>query len=74
MIAVDYEVLPHVIDVDEAMKLDAPLLFPDLIRTLMFAPMGRPSQLTLVSGFLDYRIPAASDLPQFTRSRPADWF
>src|SRR5207253_4363508 len=31
LIAVDYEVLPHVIDVDEAMKPDAPLLFPDLI-------------------------------------------
>jgi len=30
LIAVDYEVLPHVIDVDEAMKPDAPLLFPDL--------------------------------------------
>ena len=31
LIEVDYEVLPHVIDVDEAMKPDAPLLFPDLI-------------------------------------------
>src|ERR1700738_2747659 len=31
LITVDYEVLPHVIDVDEAMKPDAPLLFPDLI-------------------------------------------
>src|SRR5438034_8220514 len=31
LIAVDYEVLPHVIDVDEAMKPDAPLLFADLI-------------------------------------------
>jgi CO/xanthine dehydrogenase Mo-binding subunit len=31
LIVVDYEVLPHVIDVDEAMKPDAPLLFPDLI-------------------------------------------
>src|SRR5471030_2551985 len=31
LIAVDYEVLPHVIDVDEAMKPDAPLLFPDMI-------------------------------------------
>src|SRR3974390_3161320 len=30
-IAVDYEVLPHVIDVDEAMAPDAPLLFPDLL-------------------------------------------
>src|SRR5215475_3199234 len=27
LIAVDYEILPHVIDVDEAMKPDAPLLF-----------------------------------------------
>ena len=27
LIEVDYEVLPHVIDVDEAMKPDAPLLF-----------------------------------------------
>jgi CO/xanthine dehydrogenase Mo-binding subunit len=31
LIKVDYEVLPHVIDVDEAMKEDAPLLFEDMI-------------------------------------------
>ena len=31
LIAVDYEVLPHVIDVDEAMRPDAPLLFDDMI-------------------------------------------
>jgi len=31
LIEVDYEVLPHVIDVDEAMKEDAPLLFEDMI-------------------------------------------
>jgi CO/xanthine dehydrogenase Mo-binding subunit len=31
LIKVDYEVLPHVIDVDEAMKDDAPLLFEDMI-------------------------------------------
>jgi CO/xanthine dehydrogenase Mo-binding subunit len=31
LIAIDYEVLPHVIDVDEAMKPDAPLLFEDQI-------------------------------------------
>ncbi|MDX1431602.1 MAG: molybdopterin cofactor-binding domain-containing protein, partial [Gammaproteobacteria bacterium] len=30
LIAVDYEVLPHVIDVDEAMADDAPLLFEDM--------------------------------------------
>ena len=31
LIKVDYEVLPHVIDVDEAMAADAPLLFEDMI-------------------------------------------
>jgi CO/xanthine dehydrogenase Mo-binding subunit len=31
LIEVDYHVLPHVIDVDEAMKPNAPLLFDDLI-------------------------------------------
>ena len=31
LIEVDYEILPHVIDVDEAMKPDAPLLFEDMI-------------------------------------------
>ena len=31
LIEVDYEVLPHVIDVDEAMQPDAPLLFEDMI-------------------------------------------
>ncbi|MGA2128026.1 MAG: xanthine dehydrogenase family protein molybdopterin-binding subunit [Xanthobacteraceae bacterium] len=31
LIAVDYEVLPHVIDVDAAMRPDAPLLFDDMI-------------------------------------------
>src|SRR5881227_1389913 len=31
LIQVDYEVLPHVIDVDEAMAPDAPLLFEDMI-------------------------------------------
>ncbi|MBP8035444.1 MAG: xanthine dehydrogenase family protein molybdopterin-binding subunit, partial [Burkholderiaceae bacterium] len=31
LIEVDFEVLPHVIDVDDAMKPDAPLLFEDMI-------------------------------------------
>jgi CO/xanthine dehydrogenase Mo-binding subunit len=31
LIEVTYEVLPHVIDVDEAMKPDAPLLFEDMV-------------------------------------------
>src|SRR6059058_3949027 len=45
LIAVDYEVLPHVIDVDEAMKPDAPLLFPDLI-TRGVEPPPKPSNIT----------------------------
>src|SRR5215471_14318472 len=45
LIAVDYEVLPHVIDVDEAMKPDAPLLFPDLI-TRGVEPPPQPSNIS----------------------------
>src|SRR5258708_27650355 len=45
LIAVDYEVLPHVIDVDEAMKPDAPLLFPDLI-TRGVEPPPQPSHIS----------------------------
>jgi CO/xanthine dehydrogenase Mo-binding subunit len=45
LIAVDFEVLPHVIDVDEAMKPDAPLLFPDLI-TRGVEPPPKPSNIS----------------------------
>src|SRR6202140_407862 len=45
LIAVDYEVLPHVIDVDEAMKPDAPLLLPDLI-TRGVEPAPKPSNIS----------------------------
>jgi CO/xanthine dehydrogenase Mo-binding subunit len=44
LIEVDYEVLPHVIDVDEAMKPDAPLLFEDLI-TRGVTPPPKPSNI-----------------------------
>jgi CO/xanthine dehydrogenase Mo-binding subunit len=44
LIAVDYEVLPHVIDVDDAMKPDAPLLFPDMI-TRGIEPPPAPSNI-----------------------------
>ena len=44
LIEVDYEVLPHVIDVDEAMKPDAPLLFPDMI-TRGVEPPPAPSNI-----------------------------
>jgi len=45
LIKVDYEILPHVIDVDEAMKPDAPLLFPDMI-TRGVEPPPKPSNIT----------------------------
>src|SRR5206468_7653008 len=45
LIEVDYEVLPHVIDVAEAMKPDAPLLFPDLI-TRGVEPPPKPSNIS----------------------------
>src|SRR5262249_9016381 len=45
LIKVDYEVLPHVIDVDEAMRPDAPLLFPDLI-TRGVEPVPKPSNIS----------------------------
>src|SRR5687768_15245935 len=44
LIAVDYEVLPHVIDVDEAMKPDAPLLFEDMV-TRGIEPPPKPSNI-----------------------------
>ena len=45
LIKVDYEVLPHVIDVDEAMKPDAPLLFDDMITQGMNPPPTKPSNI-----------------------------
>src|SRR5262249_33501990 len=44
LIEVDYEVLPHVIDVDDAMRPDAPLLFDDMI-TRGIEPPGAPSNI-----------------------------
>ncbi|MBV8133828.1 MAG: molybdopterin-dependent oxidoreductase, partial [Alphaproteobacteria bacterium] len=45
LVDIDYEVLPHVIDVDEAMQPDAPLLFEDMItRGVEPAPI-RPSNI-----------------------------
>jgi CO/xanthine dehydrogenase Mo-binding subunit len=44
-IAIDYEVLPHVIDVDEAMKPDAPLLFEDMITRGIEPAPTKPSNI-----------------------------
>jgi CO/xanthine dehydrogenase Mo-binding subunit len=44
LIEVDYEILPHVIDVDAAMKPDAPLLFENMI-TRGVEPPPKPSNI-----------------------------
>ena len=45
LIEIDYEVLPHVIDVDEAMAPDAPLLFEDMITRGVEPTPTRPSNV-----------------------------
>lgn len=46
LIEVDYEVLPHVIDVDEAMQPDAPLLFEDMMTRGIEPAPTKPSNIT----------------------------
>jgi CO/xanthine dehydrogenase Mo-binding subunit len=46
LIEVDYEVLPHAIDVDDAMKPDAPLLFEDMITRGVEPAPTRPSNIS----------------------------
>jgi CO/xanthine dehydrogenase Mo-binding subunit len=53
LIDVGYEVLPHVIDPDEAMKPDAPLLFEDMITRGIDPPPTKPSN---IAKKLDFKI------------------
>ncbi|HEU0156731.1 MAG TPA: molybdopterin cofactor-binding domain-containing protein, partial [Stellaceae bacterium] len=46
LLEIDYEVLPHVIDVDEAMKPDAPLLFEDMITRGVEPAPTKPSNIS----------------------------
>jgi CO/xanthine dehydrogenase Mo-binding subunit len=46
LIEVDYEVLPHVIDVDEAMQPGAPLLFEDMITRGIEPPPAKSSNIS----------------------------
>src|SRR5439155_20862489 len=46
LINVDYEVLPHAIDVDDAMKEDAPLLFEDMITRGIEPAPTKPSNIS----------------------------
>jgi CO/xanthine dehydrogenase Mo-binding subunit len=45
LIDIDYEVLPHVIDVDEAMAPDAPLLFEDMMTRGVEPAPTKPSNI-----------------------------
>ena len=51
LIDVDYEALPHVIDVEEAMAEDAPLLFEDMVTRGMDPAPDRPSNVSKRVGF-----------------------
>ena len=51
LIDVDYEVLPHVVDVEEAMAADAPLLFEDMITRGVDPAPERPSNVSKRVGF-----------------------
>ena len=51
LIEVDYEVLPHVIDVEEAMAQDAPLLFEDMFTRGVDPAPDRPSNVSKRVGF-----------------------
>ena len=53
LIEVDYEVLPHVIDVEAAMQPEAPLLFPDMITRGIDPAPTRPSN---ISKRIEYKI------------------
>src|SRR5689334_64228 len=53
LLDIDYEVLPHVIDVDEAMQPDAPLLFEDMITRGVEPAPAKPSN---VSKRLEFQI------------------
>jgi CO/xanthine dehydrogenase Mo-binding subunit len=46
LLEIDYEVLPHVIDVDEAMAPDAPLLFEDMITRGVEPTPTKPSNIS----------------------------
>ena len=51
LIEVDYEVLPHAIDVDDAMAEDAPLLFEDMITRGVEPAPTKPSNVSKILEF-----------------------
>jgi len=75
LIKVEYEVLPHVIDVEEAMRADAPLLFPDMIARGIEPAPTKPSniskRLEFKIGDLDKGFAGADDIVEMSfRTEP----
>jgi CO/xanthine dehydrogenase Mo-binding subunit len=70
LIEVDYEVLPHVIDVDEAMHPDAPVLFEDMITRGVEPAPTKPSNVTkrleFKVGDLDAGFAAADEIVEMS--------
>jgi CO/xanthine dehydrogenase Mo-binding subunit len=70
LIEVEYEVLPHVIDVDEAMKPDAPLLFSDMLTRGVEPAPNRPSNISKRAEFkignLDAGFASADDVVEMS--------
>jgi len=70
LIDVDYEVLPHVIDVDEAMHPDAPVLFEDMITRGIEPAPTKPSNITkrleFKVGDLDAGFAAADEIVEMS--------
>ncbi len=70
LIEVDYEVLPHVIDVDEAMQPDAPVLFDDMITRGIEPAPTKPSNITkrleFKVGDLDAGFAAADEIVEMS--------
>jgi CO/xanthine dehydrogenase Mo-binding subunit len=70
LIEVDYEVLPHVIDVDEAMHPDAPVLFEDMITRGIEPAPTKPSNITkrleFKVGDLDAGFAAADEIVEMS--------
>ena len=70
LIKVDYEVLPHVIDVDQAMRPDAPLLFENMIPRGIEPPPDKPSNISkrveFKIGDLDAGFAAADEIVEMS--------
>ena len=72
LIEVEYEVLPHVIDVDAAMQPGAPLLFEDMITRGIEPPPAQPSNISKRLEFKQGDIDAGFAARQRSLAGPGD--